>query len=162
MKHLIIPILALNTFAILWHPQNEKMCDYIQVVDTLYLPLQDTTPLTECNVLSFIKECGIEHPNVVYAQMVAETNHLKSEICKESNNLFGFKVEPSNRYEHTYHIKGIKNRSHLVFPSWKYSVMHYKAFQDVNYKGGDYYEFLERQGYAEDQGYIKLLKSIKQ
>tara|TARA_R110000796_G_scaffold237559_2_gene357610 strand:- start:457 stop:576 length:120 start_codon:yes stop_codon:yes gene_type:complete len=39
--------------------------------------------------------------------------------------------------------------------------MHYKEFQDVNYKGGNYYDFLERQGYAEDDGYINLLKNIK-
>jgi flagellum-specific peptidoglycan hydrolase FlgJ len=44
---------------------------------------------------------------------------------------------------------------------WTESVEAYKRFQDKKYKGGDYYTFLKKVGYAEDPHYVWKLKHIK-
>lgn len=134
----------------------------VNSVDTVYVSAHDTTPLTKDNLWLFINQCEIQFPDVVFQQFMGETNHLKSKSCLIANNLGGFKVEPSDRYEATYHIKGVKYLSHLVFPTWKHCVMHYKEFQKANFdkKPRNYYRFLKSQGYAESPLYINLLKSI--
>ncbi len=134
----------------------------LYTTDTIYVSEHDTTPLTKENVWAFINECEIQFPDVVFQQFMGETNHLKSKSCLIANNLGGFKVEPSDRYESTYHIKGVKYLDHLVFPTWKHCVMHYKEFQKANFDGKprNYYRFLKSQGYAESPLYINLLKSI--
>lgn len=127
----------------------------------------DTTPLTKKNVWEFLNKLNILHPQVVYQQIMLETNNLTSPICSENNNIVGQRVEATNsdgsyRYAH-YNIKGLKNRGHLVFANWKLSLLHYKAFQEHNYlkKHWNYYNFLRSLGYAEDPQYIDKLKQIK-
>lgn len=154
----LIFVLTLNSFK----PEPITESVVLHTTDTMYIVAHDTTPLTKENLWTFINQCEIQFPNVVYQQFIAETNHLKSKSCLIANNLGGFKVEPSSRYENTYHIKGVKYLNHLVFPTWQYCVMHYKEFQKANFdkKPKNYYMFLKSQGYAESPLYINLLKSI--
>ncbi len=142
-------------------PRSDVKDVAITLVDTIYVAADDTMPLTKENLWAFINECDILFPEVVFQQFMGESNHLKSKSCLVANNLGGFKVEPSSRYKNTYHIRGVKYLDHLVFPSWKHCVMHYKEFQKTNFTNQNYYRFLENQGYATSPLYIKLLKSIE-
>jgi flagellum-specific peptidoglycan hydrolase FlgJ len=84
----------------------------------------------------------IEHPEIVIKQFILETGWGKSYVCKKFNNLFGFRG--SNGY--------------FKYKHWTESVEHYKEFQNKKYKGGDYYVFLHKVGYAEAPDYIQILK----
>jgi hypothetical protein len=101
--------------------------------------------LTLENVYKQLLASGIKHPDIVIRQVIAETNWLRCKHCSlQFNNLFGF-----------YTKKG-----YMRFDDWTQSVDYYKTWQDSFYKGGDYYSFLQRIGYATATGYLTLLKQI--
>ena len=87
----------------------------------------------------------IKHKDIVLRQSILETGHYKSYSCRIRNNLFGF------RYKGKY----------LEFNSWKESIDYYEGWQNRKYKGGDYFTFLIRVGYATDKAYVSKLKGIR-
>ena len=86
----------------------------------------------------------------VAAQALLETGYFTSRVCLENNNLFGLR-RPSNG-------------SYYAFNSWEESVKAYKDYVQYKYKGGNYYDFLNRIGYAENQTYLikvgKIVSSL--
>lgn len=86
----------------------------------------------------------VHHPEIVYAQALLETGHFKSKGCRHKNNLFGI-------------MKGNKLRT---FDHWTESIIYYKEHIQNRYKGGDYYRFLKRIGYASDQHYTARVKRM--
>ena len=94
----------------------------------------------------------VKHPQIVYAQAILETGHFKSDLCLNSNNLFGLYNSKKHRY--------------YTFDHWKDCVIAYKEMVQYKYKGdndkppNDYYKFLSDIGYAEDVQYIQKLKDI--
>lgn len=89
----------------------------------------------------------VQHPQIVYAQALIETGNFKSNLCLNSNNLFGLYNSSRGRYHR--------------FDHWTESVVAYKNFIQYRYKPPeDYYKFLQRIGYAEDPNYISKLKKV--
>jgi hypothetical protein len=102
-------------------------------------------PPTEENVLAAIMAMGIESPHTVLAQSIVETGNFRCRQCSmQYGNLFGFRT----------------NTGYMRFEHWTGSVWYYKKWQDERYKGGDYYEFINRIGYASAPGYEVLVKKI--
>jgi|SRR5690606_16091266 len=102
--------------------------------------------LTVENLQKEISRLGIKEGDVVLRQAILETGWFKCTNCSMgTNNLFGF------------FYKG----KYLSFDNWVESVEYYKWWQDQVYKGGDYYAFLKKIGYAEAPNYIKYLKSLE-
>ena len=91
-----------------------------------------------------IKAKKIKHPEIVYAQYRLETGNGKSKGFKEYNNAFGFSL----------------NGKLMRFKSVSECVEYYKTWQAKRYVRGDYFEFLKKIGYAEDNKYIELLKKM--
>jgi hypothetical protein len=85
---------------------------------------------------------GIKEHTIVYNQALLETGNFKSDYFNNRFNLFGFRSK----------------NGYMKFDSWKDCVGYYKTWQVKRYKGGDYYKFLTKVGYAEDTLYIKKLK----
>ena len=94
--------------------------------------------------LQQIKDKGIKHPDIVYAQYRLETGNGVSRAFTEYNNAFGF----------------IYKRKLMRFKSVEACVEYYKTWQAKRYVTGDYFEFLKKIGYAEEEGYIELLKKM--
>ena len=87
------------------------------------------------------------HPEIITAQAVLESGNFKSRLCLQQNNLFG--------------LYNSKTLSYYNFDSWISCVFAYKKYILNKYKEGeDYYQFLERIGYAEDPNYITVLKRM--
>ena len=99
---------------------------------------------TREQVLHEIKRQGIPHPNIVLAQARLETGNFKSDRCRRDHNLFGIK----------------HGKKYARYRTWQESVADYKARISTRYKGGDYYAFLRRIGYAKDPKYIAKLKQF--
>ena len=91
-----------------------------------------------------IKAKKIKHPEIVYAQYRLETGNGKSKGFREYNNAFGFSL----------------NGKLMRFKSVSECVEYYKAWQAKRYVTGDYFEFLKKIGYAEDNKYVELLKKM--
>lgn len=87
---------------------------------------------------------GIPHAEIVLAQARLETGNFKSRVCREKRNIFGIRA-------------GKKYKS---YRNWRECVSDYKKRISSRYKGGDYYAFLRRIGYAEDRRYVEKLKRM--
>lgn len=98
------------------------------------------------SVAAIIAQYDIQHPDIVLRQAMFESGWLMCNSCSWNlhGNPFGF------------FYKG----KYLDFESIHKAVAYYKWWQDQLYKGGDYYEFLEKIGYAEATGYIRELKRM--
>jgi hypothetical protein len=89
---------------------------------------------------------NIQYPDIVIAQAILESGFFKSNICVEHNNLFGLY---NSRIKEYYH-----------FDHWAESVKAYRDKVQYKYEGGDYYEWLQEIGYAEDTLYIPKVKNL--
>ena len=98
-------------------------------------------------VLEACKYYQIQYPDIVTAQSILETGYYKSKTCIQRNNLFG--------------LYNSRKKEYYKFNHWSESVKAYYDFVQVRYKEGDYYEWLERIGYAKDPLYITKIKQIK-
>lgn len=91
-------------------------------------------------------EKNIKFPEIVYAQAVLETGDFTSTLCIKHHNLFG--------------LYNSKKQEFFHFNNWEESVDAYIKYIEYKYISGDYFEFLDSIGYAEDPNYIKKLKII--
>ena len=99
------------------------------------------------NLMAVLRQYDVKFPQIVAAQALLETGYFTSRVCLENNNLFGLRC-PSNG-------------SYYTFNSWEESVKAYKDYVQYKYKGGNYYDFLNRIGYAEDSSYISKVMSLE-
>lgn len=109
--------------------------------------------------ISIFQELDIQCPEVVYAQMILETNFFRSKIFKQNNNMFGMKTN-SRSYD-----RGELN-GHAKYDNTLDSILDYKEWQD-QMSGGkkfkdneEYLKFLKQVGYAEDPKYTEKLQEI--
>lgn len=98
------------------------------------------------NLYEVMERYDISNKNIVIAQALLETGYFTSRVCLDCNNLFGLRKPTNGEY--------------YEFDSWEKSVKAYRDYVQYKYKGGDYYAFLDRIGYAEDKDYISKLQSI--
>lgn len=104
-------------------------------------------------VYTEIKKNGIQHPEIVLKQSIQETGWFNCTKCSwRYNNAFGFRYKDWITEENP--------KGYIQFDNWQESVAYYARWQKRHYKGGDYYEFLDKRGYATDSKYIANVKSI--
>lgn len=90
---------------------------------------------------------NVAHSDIVYAQAVLETGNFKSDLCVNSNNLFGLYNSSKGAY--------------YKYKHWSESIQDYVRLIQSRYDSDiDYYQFLDRIEYAEDPKYIDKLKQI--
>ena len=99
---------------------------------------------TDQQVYDELVKCNIKHPKIVLAQAKLETGDYTSNLSRKHGNLFG--------------LKGRKG--YAKFNNWKESVVAYRDWVQYKYKGGDYYAFLKKIGYASDPRYIEKIKQM--
>lgn len=117
--------------------------DTVVIHDTVFVKTP-IPPLNAKNVLAELKKQGVPHAHIVLAQSKLETGEYKSKLCKTHNNIFGLR----------------KGNTYRRYDSYVACIADYKKRISSKYKGGDYYEFLRRLGYAEDPLYTEKLKDI--
>lgn len=132
--------------------------DKKQIEKQVMVIMKEHNQFTEERLVDNIKGMNFKFPYIVYAQALLETNHFKSVIFKENNNLFGMK-EATQRI---YTSKGSQN-GHAYYINWMDSLYDY-GFYCATYLSSlkledDYYNYLS-QSYAEDKNYVDKLKTI--
>jgi hypothetical protein len=109
-------------------------------------PNENEEALSIENLKELLIEEGVLFPDIVLRQAIQETGWFKCDNCSlEKNNIFGF-----------YYKK-----KYISYDNWQDCVRYYKRWQGRHYKGGDYYAFLKKVGFATDPAYAKKLKAIK-
>ena len=88
----------------------------------------------------------IQQPDIVVAQAILETGFFKSDLCLKRHNLFG--------------LFNSCTMDFYSFDHWTESVKAYRDKVQYRYKTGNYYDWLEHIGYAEDSLYVSKLKNI--
>ena len=106
----------------------------------------DSIDLTIPNLFRIIVKEHLKFPIIVLAQAIHETGWFSSTVCHRDNNLFGLTQSWDGKY--------------YKFRHWTESVKAYRDKVQYKYKGGDYFEFLDKLGYAEDPLYIQKVKRI--
>ena len=99
---------------------------------------------TDQQVYDELKKYNVKHPEIVLAQAKLETGNYTSTLCKKHGNLFGLK----------------RKGGYAKFNNWQESVKAYRDWVQYKYKGGDYYVFLKKIGYASDPKYIIKVKEM--
>jgi len=108
------------------------------------------------NIDYWINHFNIKEKIIVKGQIILECGwELNSRKVRQDNNLFGMKKAENRITTCDYIING-----HAGYSTFMRSIKDYFLWQEQNYKGGDYYKFLERAGYANDSSYIYKLRLI--
>lgn len=108
------------------------------------------TPIIWCHaqtiteVRNELRKQGIPCADIVLAQARLETGNFTSARCKRDHNIFCIK----------------HGKKYATYRKWQDCVSDYKRRISSRYKGGDYYAFLKRIGYAADGRYISKLKQF--
>ena len=116
----------------------------------------DSSEFSVSNLKEYMKLIGVKNSDVVIRQAIVESGWGKSYIFKYNKNLFGMR-HPKTRATTS---QGSRH-SYAVYKTWTDSVKDYLLWQNLKYKGGDYYAFLVKSHYCTNQSYISLLKRIK-
>ena len=98
------------------------------------------------NLAEVLEAYHVKYPRIVIAQALLETGYFTSRVCWDCKNLFGLR-RPSDG-------------SYYRFGHWEESVKAYRDYVQYKYKGGDYLQFLDRIGYAEDKTYTMKVRQI--
>lgn len=107
---------------------------------------EDLSLLTIENLYKVLDKYDVKFKKIVIAQALLETGHFTSPLCLQSHNLFGLR-HPSDG-------------SYYTFDRWEESIKAYKDDVQYKYDGGDYYDFLNRIGYAQDPKYTNKVMRI--
>lgn len=96
------------------------------------------------NVRDEIVSQNLDFPEIVMAQAAIETGGFKSISCLKDGNLFGLRN---------------KDGSYKRFTHWTESVSYYKKhIQKYDSLPKDYYQYLDRLGYAENPQYTQVIR----
>lgn len=120
---------------------------------------------TKEDVWNEIKNSGVKHPRVVFAQAVLESGGFKSVLARSCNNFFGMRI-PKKRP--TLALKNCNYKHGFAkFDSWQESVYDYLLYQKYilrnksNMTDEQYINYIAKT-YASDPEYVSLiLKTMK-
>jgi hypothetical protein len=102
--------------------------------------------LTDESILKELIKQGCVLPNVALAQFKIESQHFKSEICRENKNFAGIKTSRSE------YVIG-KNRNHCAYATYRDCIRDYIRIQNR------YLENIDGR-YAEDGQYVALVRKM--
>ena len=125
---------------------NDYIDDLQDRIATLKFGGKPDRELNIENLAKVLEQYHVKYPKIVIAQSLLETGYYKSRVCWECKNLFGLR-RPSDG-------------SYYKFDRWEDSVKAYRDYVQYKYKGGDYLQFLNRIGYAEDKSYVLKVRQI--
>ena len=117
----------------------------VEVYDTSFL---NATELNDSILYLALVHYEVKHPKAVLAQAKLESGNYTSSHCRNRNNFLG--------------LYNSRRKEYFKFNHWSECILAYKDM--VEYKlreGEDYYQFLDRIGYAENPNYVKQVKQIE-
>jgi len=126
--------------------------------DKIMVILAERNHFTSEKLISKIKEMHFQFPYIIYGQAILETDHFKSRIFKENNNIFGMKQATKR-----VNVSQGTQYNHAFYNNWIDSVydygLYYASYLSRLTTEGEYFNFLS-DFYAEDPNYVVKLKEI--
>ncbi len=126
--------------------------------DRVMVILAERDQFSAEKLVSKIKEMNFQFPYIIYGQALLETDHFRSRIFIENNNIFGMKtatkrvnLSHGTQYDHAY------------YSNWMDSVydygLYYASYLSKLETEDQYFSYLGEY-YAEDREYVTKLKEI--
>ena len=125
---------------------NDYINDLRNRIASLKFKEEPDMKLNIANLSKMLERYHVAYPKIVIAQALLETGYFTSRVCWECNNLFGLRRPSDGKY--------------YEFKRWEDSVKAYRDYVQYKYRGGDYYQFLDRIGYAENKSYVAKVRQI--
>lgn len=121
------------------------------------LEIKDTLQFKD-SILNELYNLRVQHPYIVYAQAIVESNNFSSKIFRENNNMFGMKM-PNSR---TTTALGIRF-GYAYYSNWRDCLLDYALYQCIYFRNLTEEEYFKKLAsiYAEDLEYIRKVKQIK-
>lgn len=146
MKRIIFILLFCFTF-MSFHVEEQKQeqTNIEKVCDTSFLASNELNDSILYLALIYYE---VKHPKTVLAQAKLESGNYTSNLCAEGNNFLG--------------LYNSRRKEFFRFDHWTDCIIAYKEM--VEYKLLDkenYYDFLERIGYAEASNYVQVVKQVE-
>lgn len=148
MKRVYFILIALGLVAI------TSFCSvmYLMWKNTRTIEIHDVVPVSTCmedsfSIKDFVLELhiqNVQYPDVILRQACLESGWFTSLAWRKNHNPFGF----------------VGKDGYIMFNDWKSAIAYMCDWQDKHYKGGEYYRFLEKSGYAQDCCYVETLKNM--
>jgi len=147
---LIVGMLLYGIFTIIEVQNSKEEAQEVTILNLLKQP-----EIFQDEVLEYIYELRIDHPQIVFAQAIKESGNFTSTVFQENHNMFGMKV-PERRITTCIGI----NRGYAVYANWKASIIDYALYQEAYFRNLTEEEYLRKlqRIYAEDSLYIKDLQ----
>ena len=120
-------------------PRQQEVCD------TSFLNVNE---LNDSILYLALVHYEVKYPRAVLAQAKLESGNYTSNHYRKRNNFLG--------------LYNSRKKEYFRFNHWTECILAYKSM--VEYKlreGEDYYQFLDRVGYASDPNYISKVKQIE-
>ncbi|MDD4820759.1 MAG: glucosaminidase domain-containing protein [Flavobacteriales bacterium] len=152
----IISITLIGTvLAVLIENHKQKIID-TEIEYVTQSPIKDTLQF-EDSVYTYIFKLRIQHPHIVYAQMVLESATFNSKLFHENNNMCGMKIA----MQRPTTAIGVKN-NYAVYHNWKECILDYAIWQSIYARNLSEDEYLKKLSslYAEDKEYVNKLRQI--
>lgn len=156
MKNLFV-IIALAVFATFVGYASSKFIS--KAPNKAEVPDQLDPKVTLDSIYTEILKLRLDHPTIVFSQVLLETGNLTSDLYKTNNNLFGMRVSGNRATTSIKIVNGYK-----WYKDWRESLIDYSLLQMAFYKDKseeEYFNQLSR-AYAQDASYIDKLKKIRE
>lgn len=139
--------------------QKERGKDMVIYRKTIYVHKYVPPSFSEKKLRRLIVRFGINCPDIVIAQAKLESNHFKSRLFLQQNNIFGM------TYPHKRPTVAIrKDRGFSVYRTWEDALLDYKIFQEYYLKGitsnEKYLNRLSELGYCTSKTYTKTINRL--
>ena len=122
-------------------PESMEVGVVLAQPEFLFKKLNDSILMLAC------EHYGLKEPKIVTAQAILETGWFRSKVFREYNNPFG--------------LFNSRTMQYFRFRHWSDAVIMYRDnIQKRLKRNEDYYNFLKRIGYAEDEDYINKVKAL--
>lgn len=146
MKRIILILLFCFT-SMSFHVEKRafKTVNRTEIRDTSFLSHNE---LNDSILYLALVHYEIKHPKAVLAQAKLESGNFTSKYYRTKNNFLG--------------LYNSREKKYFKFNHWSECILAYKDM--VEYKlreGEDYYQFLDRIGYAENPNYVNQVKQIE-
>ena len=117
----------------------------VEVCDTSFLNVNE---LNDSILYLALVHYEVKYPKAVLAQAKLESGNYTSSHYRNRNNFLG--------------LYNSRRKEYFRFNHWSECILAYKDMVEYKLRDGeDYYQFLDRIGYAENPNYIKLVKQIE-
>lgn len=126
--------------------------------DRIMVILAERNQFTAEKLIAKIKEMHFQFPYIIYGQALLETDHFRSRIFRENNNIFGMK-EATKRIN----VSRGTQYDHAFYNNWMDSVydygLYYASYLSKLGSEDQYFNYLS-DFYAEDTSYVEKLKTL--